>query len=499
MLPERTAAVDRAVNVARAYAAHQQAGHVGTLHLLAGLLAEVDGRAAQLMAGAGLDLARFAEQWPPLSATEVGEVSLAASAEDAFRQARRLAAELSADATVSSELLLVALFRVEPTWFDTFAPLGLDRPQLERAFAAFQVPPVVLEEPLQLAEPTERIDVHRILDANANRAREGLRVVEDYCRFVLDDAFLSGELKRLRHELTTALAGLSVDHLLEARETQADVGTRNTTATEGERHSLRAVAMANLKRLQESLRVLEEVAKIDRIDRSQALEQLRYRSYTLERAIVLGATARERLADARLYVLLTGSACAAALDWTIHEAAAGGATVFQLREKTLIDRALLERARQVRRWTREVEALFIMNDRPDIARLAEADGVHIGQDELSVKEARRIVGADALIGVSTHTIEQVRQAILDGASYIGVGPTFMSGTKSFRQLAGLDFVRAVMAETSLPAFVIGGINVQTIGKAVVAGARRVAVSQAICAAEEPQLVARQLVDALGQV
>src|SRR5205807_1428505 len=162
--------------------------------------------------------------------------------------------------------------------------------------------------------------------------------------------------------------------------------------------------------------------------------------YTLERAVLLGTAARQRLADARLYVLITGSLCTATLDWTIQEAAAGGAQIIQLREKGLCDRELLERARQVRRWTHKANVLFIMNDRPDLARLAEADGVHLGQEELSVKDARRIVGPDALIGVSTHNLDQVRQAIRDGASYIGVGPAFASATKHFNELPGPEFI-----------------------------------------------------------
>jgi thiamine-phosphate pyrophosphorylase len=157
---------------------------------------------------------------------------------------------------------------------------------------------------------------------------------------------------------------------------------------------------------------------------------------------------------------------------------------------------LLERARQVRRWTRESGVLFIVNDRPDIARLVEADGVHLGQDDLPVKEARRILGTEALIGVSTHNLEQLRQAILDGASYVGVGPTFPSGTKDFAELAGLEFVRQAMAETTLPAFVIGGVNRDTIGAAVAAGARRVAVSAAITCADDPRAVAAALLAAL---
>src|SRR5262249_34840905 len=154
-----------------------------------------------------------------------------------------------------------------------------------------------------------------IIDAEANRAREALRVIEDYCRFRLDDAFLSREIKQLRHDLAEALAAIPTNLLLEARETQHDVGTRITTAAEQSRHSPQEVARANLKRLQEALRSLEEHGKLWNPRIGSALERLRYRAYTLERSILLGA--RERLEGVRLCVLLTGSLCTASLDWTI--------------------------------------------------------------------------------------------------------------------------------------------------------------------------------------
>jgi thiamine-phosphate pyrophosphorylase len=337
----------------------------------------------------------------------------------------------------------------------------------------------------------------RVLDAAFNRAREALRVLDDYCRFVLDDAVLTREVKSTRHELAELFDRLPSRLLLCSRDTLADVGTEIGTAREQRRDSTAEVAQVNLKRLQEALRTLEEFGKVIDSEVSAAVEQLRYRTYTLEKALGIGVAARARLADARLYVLLTGSQCSAALDWTIREAAAGGAQIFQLREKELGDRQLLERARNVRRWTREVGALFIVNDRPDIARLVEADGVHLGQGDMPVAEARRILGPDALIGVSTHDLDQLRQAILDGASYIGVGPAFPSRTKDFERLAGLDFVRDALRETSLPSFVIGGVNDQTIGALVALGATRVAVSAAIAEAPEPRFAAQALGEALG--
>jgi thiamine-phosphate pyrophosphorylase len=491
---ELTPAVTRALQTAGEWASFLNAADVQPAHLLLGLVQEEEGRPAELLAGAGLDRACIHELLaagrvvtPPSPPAVVLPQSLLVK--DICHHANRLAREVFADPTVTSERLLLALLRSDDALRHALEARGLAFAALEAAVLATQEPPLQLDEPLDLREPVEEIDTARILDASANRAREALRVVEDYCRFVLDDAFLSRTLKQLRHDLTALLGQVPSQVLLDARETLRDVGTKLTTAQEQRRHSLTGVLQANVKRLQEALRSLEEYGKLYSPDLGQALEELRYRTYTLERALVLGATARQRLADARLYVLVTAAQCSLGLDRTLREAADGGAQLIQLREKNLADRDLLARARTVRRLTRTAGVLFIMNDRPDLARLAEADGVHIGQDELPVKEVRRILGPDALIGVSTHTLDQVRQAVLDGASYIGVGPTFPSATKAFPEFPGLDFVRQAMAETSLPAFAIGGVTLQNLEAVVAAGARRVAVGHAICQSETPGAVA----------
>jgi thiamine-phosphate pyrophosphorylase len=499
MLPELTPAVARAVELARAYAFRLGVSEVLPLYLLHGLLAEEEGRAATLALAAGLDAPAFrAGVVPPDGPVPAESTSLPLHprAHSAMLAARELAHELTGESTIASECLLLALCRCDETLLAEVESFGLSLDELEGHILSRRPQPPQLDEPMRLADITESIDSARILDACANRAREGLRVIEDYCRFVLDDAFLSRTLKESRHDLTAALAELSPLLLLQARETQGDVGTALSTPSELDRASLRDVVQANFKRLQEALRSLEEFGKVRSFRLGQAVERLRYRVYTLERAVILGTLSRQRLQGARLYVLLSSSRCTAALDWTIAEAAAGGALVVQLREKTLTDRELLQRARQVRHWTRQAGVLFIVNDRPDIARLVEADGVHLGQDDLPVKEASRILGPDALIGVSTHNLEQVRQAILDGASYIGVGPAFPSSTKDFADIPGPDFVRQALRETSLPAFVIGGVNLKTISDAVAAGARRVAVSQAIARAEDPRSAAATLLAAL---
>ncbi len=492
MIEPYTPAVERALAAAADLARRDGSARVTPAHMLLGLLQEEEGRAAVLLLGAGLSLA---DARRAINAESPAELT---PPERVVGAARELAEELSGERTVASEHLLLAALRADDGLRRSLEESGLAYARLESAVLATQAPPLKLDEPLHLFETTEQIDTARILDAAANRAREALRVVEDYCRFVLDDATLSAELKQLRHELASALGDLPAGLLLEARDTLGDLGTAISTPQESQRLSLSAVVEANLKRLQEALRSLEEYGKVRSAELGRALEALRYRSYTLERALALGAEARARLAHVRLYVLVSGASCTHSLERTIREAAAGGAQAFQLREKGLDDRALLERARQVRRWTRDAGVLFVMNDRPDIARLAEADGVHVGQDELPVKEVRRIVGPEALIGVSTHDLNQLRRAVLDGASYVGVGPTFPSGTKEFAEFAGLEFVRAAMAETSLPAFGIGGIKLANLRDVVAAGARRVAVSGSICQAEDPRAVAvamRQILDA----
>jgi thiamine-phosphate pyrophosphorylase len=190
--------------------------------------------------------------------------------------------------------------------------------------------------------------------------------------------------------------------------------------------------------------------------------------------------------------LLDGRATLAEFQVLAQSLISAGVDLIQLRDKRLPDRALLDRARWLREWTHGTESLFIMNDRPDLAELSQADGVHIGQDELTVKDARTIVGPRSLIGVSTHSIEQARQAVLDGADCIGCGPTFPSNTKQFEHFPGVEFLKVVAAEIRLPAFAIGGVNLENIGLVKAAGIRRVAVSGVVVGAREPAEAVKRL-------
>lgn len=494
-MTETSPAVERAQHSAQALA-DARGDAVRLADWLLGLLHEEWGRPADLVGKLGLELDDIVGRIAPTAA----DSPVAPDAATLMATARESALVLRGDSTLTTDFLLLAAAIGDDEYCAQLAGFGLDSARME---SALRSDPMVMEpagaevEPFVVLDSPAVLEAARIVDVNLNRARESLRVLDDYCRFILDDAFLTGRFKDLRHRLVEASRCLPHHLLLGARDTRHDIGTTLRGCGEYERASAAGVAAANIKRLQESLRSLEEFGKVMSESFALAVEAIRYEAYTFEKAMERGASALEKLADARLYVLLTGSQCHAALDWTIAEAAAGGATIFQMREKELTDRELLERARRMRVWTRRAGALFIVNDRPDIAKLVEADGVHLGQDDLSVSAARRIVCADALIGVSTHNLEQVRTAILDGADYLGIGPTFPSRTKEFAAFPGLDFIRAASAETTLPTFALGGITLANVRDAAAAGAKRIAVGAVLAKADDPQAIARALLQLLG--
>lgn len=337
-------------------------------------------------------------------------------------------------------------------------------------------------------------DVLRILDANFNRAAEGLRVVEDYLRMVLDDAHLTRRCKQARHRLSQMRAPLA-SQLAGARDTLRDVGTEVRTEQEQTRSDPHHVAAASQARVEQAIRCLEEYSKLVDTRLAADLESLRYELYTLAAAWQRTREAGLLLADRPLQVLIGGEESLEAMSRLATAVLDGGADILQLRDKLLDDRQLLERARALRELTRQRERLLIVNDRPDIALLCDADGVHLGQEDLPVREARRIVGP-RLVGVSTHSLDQARQAVLDGADSIGCGPVFPSGTKHFDAHVGVELLREVAAEVRLPAYAIGGIDAARIEQVRSAGFTRAAVSAAVCRAASPQAAAAQMREAL---
>jgi thiamine-phosphate pyrophosphorylase len=322
----------------------------------------------------------------------------------------------------------------------------------------------------------------RMLDANANRAREALRVMEDYARFWLNDQAISSELKDLRHRLTEVTRAYLADAILH-RDVQGDVGVENKTAGEGKREAIADIVTAAGKRLGEALRVIEEVLKNADAGAAREAEKIRYAAYALEQKLA-GTLRPGSFEHVRLYVLITESICRRPWLEAAREAIEGGADCLQLREKSLEGGELLNRAKHLVNLCRQKRVLCIINDRVDVALAAGADGVHVGQEDLPAREARKIIGSKMILGVSTHNIAQARQAVLDGADYIGVGPIFRSETKPRELLPGPAFAREVARGIKIPAVAIAGITEKNVDEVLATGIKAIAVTSAVVGADD---------------
>jgi thiamine-phosphate pyrophosphorylase len=333
--------------------------------------------------------------------------------------------------------------------------------------------------------------VLRLLDANANRAREALRVMEDYARFILENQQLSLALKTLRHDLGAALVEISPDAILH-RDTPGDVGTQNKVIPELSRSGVAQVVTAAGKRLGEALRAIEEFAKISAPMSVAKIEVIRYAAYDLELRLARTLHSSGQFNRVRLYVLLTESLCRTSWLAAAEAAIAGGADCIQLREKNLESGEFLKRARQLVEICRRGGCLCIINDRPDIAILSGADGVHVGQGDLPAVEVRKLTGSDFIIGVSTHNVAQAQQAVLDGADYIGIGPVFPSSTKPRDFLVGLDGAREVARAVKIPAVAIAGITPANVDEVLTTDVSAVAVSAAIFDCDDVKATTQRL-------
>jgi len=333
--------------------------------------------------------------------------------------------------------------------------------------------------------------IYRILDANLDRAREGLRILEEWCRFGLNSEHLTDECKQLRH----SLARWHSQEIRSARDTPSDPGTDLTHAQERQRSDIGQLLQANFCRVEEALRVLEEYGKLDNPDMAAACKQMRYRVYSLE-SNLLAYRRRQQLWASQLYLVTSASENLL----TIVEAALqGGLTLVQYRDKSEEDIVRLDRAQKLRELCGRYGALFIMNDRVDLAVTVDADGVHLGQQDISIALARQLLGPQRLIGRSTTNPEEMQRAIAEGADYIGVGPVYETPTKPDKPAAGLDYVRHAARHATLPWFAIGGIDVNNCNEVLSAGAQRIAVVRSIMQAEEPTLATQYFLSQLRSI
>jgi len=335
-------------------------------------------------------------------------------------------------------------------------------------------------------------EIYRILDANFNRAREALRVAEDCGRFALNDPAVTAMAKNLRSDLQVLVDSMPAGELIVSRDTPGDIGTEITSPGERTRGGLEDVAVAGLKRLSEALRTIEEYSKIIAPEQTLVIERMRYNAYTLEQRLMGRLLVGRKFAEVRLYVLITSKMCHGSVRETTRQAIAGGADAIQLREKDVCDAEVLALAAELRDLTDETSRLFIVNDRPDVAAIVGADGLHLGQHDLPIAEARRLLRPGAIIGRSTHNIRQAKAAVTEGADYISVGPMFQTATKDAGAIAGPEVLKQALGEIQLPIVAVGGINAGNISQLTGVGAKCVAVCSAVTSADNPQAAAEAI-------
>ncbi|MBA7621858.1 Thiamine-phosphate synthase [subsurface metagenome] len=333
-------------------------------------------------------------------------------------------------------------------------------------------------------------EVLRILDANLNRASEGLRVIEDGVRFILNERDLTRQIREIRHSLMRKageIPGAHWEKLIASREVGRDVG--KDSGEEG-RENFRDLIRANFRRVQEAQRSLEEFGKLFSPALGQSFKELRFKTYSLEKKV--RAKLRKRI-DLSLYVIAeTKFIPEEDFEENIEKVVSNGATVIQLREKNLPPPSFLKIALRMRGLIRP-PILFIVNDRVDIAMASRADGVHLGQEDFPLPAARRVMGEEMIIGVSTHSLEEALRAEREGADYVAIGPLFPTSTKlDSHPPVGTGIIGEIKKELSIPVVAIGGITAESIEEVLKMGADGIAVVSAIFGQEDVDIATRRL-------
>jgi len=328
--------------------------------------------------------------------------------------------------------------------------------------------------------------------------------MEEFCRFALNSVELSSRAKRLRHELCSGIQLLDSEKLIISRDAQEDVGRQLQVDKQLKRSDLKDCFVASAKRLTEALRVLAEVVQPYDAALGQTFEKLRFDAYLLEKEIHLFSSVSAKFAEVRLYVLINATENSGRQEilGLAQDCTEGGADCIQLRAKGISDRKSYELACDLVNLCKNAGVVSIINDRVDIASLSGADGVHLGQGDLPIEQARRIQLRPMIFGVSTHSVQQLKIAIRENPDYAALGPVFSTGTKPDTQAAGIDYITEaldILKDTEIRGVAIGGITLENVDEVLKAGARTLAVCSALSRSDEPKTLCRKLKDKLNSM
>jgi thiamine-phosphate diphosphorylase len=289
--------------------------------------------------------------------------------------------------------------------------------------------------------------------------------------------------------------------LLQARNTKGDIGMDIEVPAQQKDRDLPATAIANTRRVQQSLRVIEEMAKISGIGlETKRFKKARFDLYNIERELVsrlMRKDKAERICG--LYAIIdTDLLKGVSHGSTAAQLIEGGVGIIQLRDKNTPRNRLLPIALELKNLCVKHDILFIVNDHLDIALAADADGLHIGREDLPLADARRLLRIDKIIGCSATTVEQAIAFEAEGADYIAVSGIYPTTSKEAVEVVGLAMLRLIKSKVKLPVVAIGGINLDNIAETAAAGADSVAVISALLEAKSPGKTARQLIDIIKE-
>ena len=329
--------------------------------------------------------------------------------------------------------------------------------------------------------------VIRVLDANMNRAAEGMRVLEDIARFILENQQLCGAIKNCRHSLREQ------SPTLYSRDTFGDVGTGITTAQEKNRGSIHDIALAASHRCGEALRVVEEFLKLHNAENT--IESIRYKMYDLSAEIMkqLGSTNRQQW---KCCFVMTRNDCVLPWEETMTAAISAGCDCVQVREKTMSTHEYIDHVIEVKQIADEHDVPVIVNDRLDVMLATNTAGIHLGKNDMSIPDARKICGKEPIIGATAHTQEEINSAIEAGADYIGVGAMFASITKPNANVIGTELLKSVKNVNHLA---IGGITPDNVQKLYEFGCKGIAVNYAIAQSTTPGKIVHELLQPEAQL
>ena len=337
----------------------------------------------------------------------------------------------------------------------------------------------------------------RIIDANLNRAGEGLHLLEELARLVLNDADLTQQLKTIRHEILKGDLSFN-QQLIQSRDSAGDVGIDIEAWGEEKHRELPIMVVANARRVQEALRILEELAKIPGITPqldSEKFKKARFALYTIEQKLLSKLLRRDKTGRLTgLYAIIDSQALGSRSHLEVaSQLIRGGANAIQLRDKLTSKDELLALAQQLKSLCSEHDVLFIINDYLDLVLAAGADGLHLGQEDLPIKEARKILPIDRILGCSVTTVDRATAAESDGADYLAVGSIYPTSSKETAIVVGLERLRQVRQAVSLPLVAIGGINKDNAAEVLDAGADSAAAISALLGAKDVEQAARQII------